>query len=60
LGIEHDYLLDSFQQTILKYNPGKSVPATFLVNKQGVIVFSEVGAHPDTLERLEKAIEKLR
>jgi len=60
LSIEHEYLLDSFQVTIMKYNPGKSVPATYLVNRKGDIVFYEVGAHPDTLDRLEKAINQLR
>jgi cytochrome c biogenesis protein CcmG/thiol:disulfide interchange protein DsbE len=60
LGIDHEYLLDSFQLTIIKYNPGKSVPATYLINHQGDIVFFEVGAYPDTLERLEKAINQLR
>ena len=59
LGIDHEYLLDSFQLTIMKYNPGKSVPATYLITHLGDIVFFEVGAHPDTLESLEKAINKL-
>jgi thiol-disulfide isomerase/thioredoxin len=60
LDIVHEYLLDSYQITIAKYNPDKIVPATYLVNQKGDIVFCEVGARPDTLERLEKAISQLR
>ena len=60
LGIDHDYLLDPYQRTILKYNPDKSVPATFLVNKRGYIIFKEIGYHKNTMQKLKRAIENLR
>ncbi len=60
LGIQHDYLMDLYHMALQNYNPKKTVPATFLVNKKGYIVFSETGNKKDTLTRLEKAIKKLR
>ena len=60
LGIIHDYLLDPYQHTIIKYNPEKSVPATFLVNKRGFLIFKEIGYHKNTMQKLKRAIEKLR
>jgi len=36
------------------------VPATFLVNRQGYIVFREIGARDDTVNRLEKHIKSLK
>ena len=60
IGVSWSYLLDSYQKTLKNYNPKLNVPSTYLVNSDGYIVFQEVGAHKDTLERLEKAIESLR
>lgn len=59
-GIERDYLLDMYHVVIEKYNPKKMLPAVFLVNRAGYIVFSEIGAREDTLQRLEEAIRNLR
>ena len=59
LGIKHDYLLDPYQKTIIKYNPKRNVPSTFLVNKKGYIVLTEIGYHENTMEKLEKAISRL-
>jgi peroxiredoxin len=58
-GIEREYLLDIYHVVILKYNPKKALPATFLVDCAGNIVFREIGAHKDTIDRLERAIQRL-
>jgi len=60
IGLKHDFLIDQYHVAFKKYNPGKNVPATFLINKKGFIVFKETGAHKNTLPKLEKAILKLR
>ena len=59
IGVKHDFLLDIYQIVISKYNPKKNVPATFLVNRAGQIVFSETGIKNDTIVRLEQAIISL-
>jgi cytochrome c biogenesis protein CcmG, thiol:disulfide interchange protein DsbE len=59
-GIDRDYLLDIYQVVIAKYNPKKALPATFLVNRAGYVVFEEVGSREDTVRRLEMAIQGLR
>lgn len=60
IGVERDFLLDIYQVVIEKYNPRKSVPALFLVNRAGFIMFEELGARDDTVVRLENAIRSLR
>jgi len=60
IGVNHVFLLDMYHMALKKYNKKKSVPSTFLVDKSGQIVFSEIGAKKNTLTRLEKAIQKLR
>jgi len=59
IGVKHDFLLDIYQIVISKYNPKRNVPATFLVNRAGRIVFSETGIKDDTIARLEQAILSL-
>ncbi len=58
-GVEHDFLLDFYHTAVKKYNPEKRIPATFLVNRQGLILFEEIGYKPGTIEALEKAIARL-
>ncbi|MBN2158364.1 MAG: TlpA family protein disulfide reductase [Spirochaetes bacterium] len=60
IGISEEFILDIYHVALEKYNSSKVLPATFLVNSDGYIVFSEVGAHEDTIARLEKAITGLR
>lgn len=60
IKVSHDFLMDMYHMALVKYNPAKSVPCTFLVNAAGNIVFSETGARDDTLTRLEKAVLSLR
>lgn len=59
-GIEHGFLLDFYHTAVARYNPQKRIPATFLVNRQGIIVFEEIGYQPGTIEALEKIIGQLR
>jgi peroxiredoxin len=58
-GVERGYLLDMYHVVISKYNPKKALPATFLVDCAGNIVFREIGAQKDTIDRLERAIQRL-
>lgn len=58
--VKHEYLLDIYQVVIAKYNPKKVLPALFLVNRAGNIVFREIGTREDTVRRLEKAIQSLQ
>lgn len=60
LGISRVYLTDFYQVALEAYNPKVTVPATYLVNKRGYVVFSETGNKKNTLTRLERAIKKLR
>ncbi len=59
-GIEHGFLLDFYHTAVARYNPQKRIPATFLVNRQGFIVFEEIGYQPGTIEALEKVIALIR
>jgi thiol-disulfide isomerase/thioredoxin len=60
IGVEHVYLMDPYQKTLKNYNPKITVPATYLVNKDGFIIFADLGAKKDTIEKLEKAIHELK
>lgn len=59
-GVEHGFLLDFYHTAVARYNPQKRIPATFLVNRQGFIVFEEIGYKSGTIEALEKVIEQIR
>jgi len=59
IGVSHPYLMDLYHMALQNYNPKKTVPATYLVNKHGYIVFAERGNKKNTLTRLERAIKKL-
>jgi cytochrome c biogenesis protein CcmG, thiol:disulfide interchange protein DsbE len=60
INVTHDYLLDIYQLTIERYNPLKCVPCTFIVDKYNRIIFSEIGAKDDTIERVEKVLQGLK
>jgi thiol-disulfide isomerase/thioredoxin len=60
IGVKHEFLLDIYQIVISKYNPKKNVPSTFLVNRNGQVVFSATGMRDDTISRLEQAIIALK
>ena len=59
IGVSHVYLMDLYHMALQNYNPKKTVPATFLVNRHGYIIFAERGNKKNTLTRLERAIKKL-
>jgi len=56
ISVQRDCLLDIYQQTAKKYIPDLKVPALFLVDKRGAIVFEAVGDKNDTMAKLERAI----
>lgn len=61
LGIQNMSLLDIYQVGAEAYiKPKLSVPASFLIDKKGNIVFESVGFENDTIEKIEKAVKKLK
>lgn len=59
LSIKSICLLDPYQVAIKKYNPELKIPATFLINKKGIIVFKAVGEGENYLKDLEISILNL-
>jgi len=59
LNIADECVFDIYQETAKRYIPSLKVPAVFLVNEKGMIVFEAVGETPETLRRLEDAIKLL-
>jgi len=57
--ISNECLLDSYQVNAKKYIPKLKIPAIFLVNQKGNIVFEAVGESRENIANLEKAIQKL-
>ncbi|MCU0846206.1 MAG: TlpA family protein disulfide reductase [Spirochaetes bacterium] len=60
LGVTDECLYDMYQLTAKKYIPDLKIPAVFLVDRRGEIVFKAVGESAETMRLLEKAIEGLR
>lgn len=60
LNVKSECLLDLHQVTIKKYVSKPEVPALFLVNRRGNIVFKAIGSKKENLDRLEAAIKRLR
>ena len=60
LGITDECLYDMYQITAKKYIPDLKIPAVFLVDKKGEIVFQAVGESAETIRLLEKAVEGLK
>jgi len=60
IGVSHDYLMDPYHMALKKYNPKKSVPATFLIDRNGRIVYESIGFHENTLMKLEYFIKRLK
>ncbi len=52
-------LLDMYQETAKKYIPDLKIPAVFLIDKKGNIVFQEIGEKADTIQRLEAKLKLL-
>ena len=59
LGISSECLLDRYQVNAKKYIPDLKIPAVFLINRKGNIVYSASGEKSENMENLEKAIKKL-
>ncbi len=59
-NITNECLMDIYQLTAKQYIPTLMVPALFLIDISGNITFQAIGEKGDTLEKLEKAIQKLR
>lgn len=57
--IARSCLLDMYQETAKKYIPDLKIPAVFLVDKKGNIVFEEIGEKADALTRLETKLKSL-
>jgi thiol-disulfide isomerase/thioredoxin len=60
LGVANECLYDMYQLTAKKYIPDLKIPAVFLVDRRGEIVFQAVGENAETMILLEKAIERLK
>jgi len=52
-------LLDPYQIVVKKYNPDLTIPATFLVNKKGIMKFKAIGESTENIKNLELEIQKL-
>jgi len=59
LGITDTCLIDRYQVNAKKYIPKLKIPAVFLVNTKGFIVFKASGENTQNLANLEKAIQRL-
>lgn len=59
LNIADECVFDIYQETAKRYIPSLKVPAVFLINQKGMIVFETIGDKPETLRKLEDAIRAL-
>jgi cytochrome c biogenesis protein CcmG, thiol:disulfide interchange protein DsbE len=59
LGVPADCLLDMYQVAAKNFIPDLKIPALFLINTKGEIIFEAVGDKPENLQNLEKAIQRL-
>ena len=60
LNIDNDCLFDLYQITAKKYIPDLKVPAVFIINRNGDVIFEAVGEKPDTLVKIENFVKNLR
>jgi thiol-disulfide isomerase/thioredoxin len=51
-------LLDLYQQTIKKYSPSLTIPAFFLVDKSGKILYESIGYKKESIDSFEKFVNK--
>jgi len=59
INVERDCLLDKYQMTAEKYMSTPRVPACFLINKQGQIIFESIGDKKESIRKLERIIRSL-
>jgi len=60
MGINSECLFDIYQVTAKKYIPDLKIPASFLIDRNGYIVFEMRGGREEDLASLEKAIQSLK
>jgi thiol-disulfide isomerase/thioredoxin len=60
INVTHECLLDIYQETAKRYMKEPKVPAMFLLDKKGAIIFEAVGNHDDTMRLFENRVKKLR
>ena len=53
-------LFDIYQLTIKKYVPSMKLPATYLVNKKGDMLFKAIGETQENINNLEKVIQSMQ
>lgn len=58
--ITHTVLLDKYQQAAKAYIPKLSVPASFVIGKDGIIKYESIGYTDKTISGLKKALENLK
>ena len=51
-------LLDIYQQTVKKYSPSLTIPAFFLIDKNGKIKYESIGYKSGSIDSFEKYINK--
>lgn len=51
-------LLDLYQRTIKKYSPSLTIPAFFLVDKSGKIIYESIGYNSESIGSFERYINK--
>jgi thiol-disulfide isomerase/thioredoxin len=60
MNVRNECLFDIYQLSAKKYIPDLKIPALFLVDRYGFIVFEARGGKEESLRDLEKAIQLLR
>lgn len=52
-------LFDRYQIVVKKYSPDLKIPATFLINKNGEVLFKIIGESDENIKKIEQALQKL-
>jgi thiol-disulfide isomerase/thioredoxin len=60
MNAQGECLFDIYQMAVKGYVPDCKIPATFLIDKKGGILFRAIGESPENVNRLEAAIRRLR
>lgn len=60
INVSSECLYDIYQIAIKKYVPSMKIPATYLINKKGDMLFKAIGETQENINNLEKAIQKIQ
>ena len=60
MNVINECLLDIYQVALQKYSPKLQIPATFLINKQGELLLKIIGESKENLNKIEKALQKMK